>query len=80
MGLCLNGRTLRARGTLEGMEDLLVVREWDPDRFHAKVRDLEGQGYVARRDTYQIKAEMDPETGKIIHLHSIELYKPKPTT
>ncbi len=59
------------------MDELVIVREWDAEQFHAKVRDLEAQGYVARRETYQIKADMDPETGKIIHLHSIELYKPK---
>ncbi len=59
------------------MDELVVVREWDAERFHARVSELEAQGYVARRDTYQIKAEMDPETGNIIHLHTIELYKPK---
>ncbi len=54
-----------------------MVRDWDADKFHARVRELEAQGYVARRDTYEIKAEMNPETGAITHLHSIELYKPE---
>ena len=57
------------------MEDLIVVREWDGDLFHAKVREWETKGYSARRDTYQIKAETDPENGKIIHLHSIEMVR-----
>ncbi len=57
------------------MEDLIVIREWDADLFHAKVREWEEKGYVARRDTYQIKAETDPETGKIVHLHTIEMAK-----
>jgi hypothetical protein len=57
------------------VEDLIVVREWDADEFHAKVREREQQGYTARRDTYQITAETDPETGKIVHLHTIEMVK-----
>ncbi len=52
-----------------------MVREWDAEKFHARVRELESQGYVARRNTYEIKAEINPETGVITHLHSIELYK-----
>jgi hypothetical protein len=57
------------------MDDIVVVREWDADRFHAQVRQWEEQGYVARRETYQIKAEMDPESGNIVHLHTIEMVK-----
>ncbi len=57
------------------MEDLIVVREFDADQFHAKVREREQQGFIARRDTYQITAETDPETGKIVHLHTIEMAK-----
>ena len=56
-------------------EDLVVVREWDADQFHAKVLELERRGYVARRETYRVTAEMNPETGWITHLHSIELAK-----
>ncbi len=58
------------------MQETIVVRDWDAEKFHARVRELEAQGYIARRDTYEIKAEMDPETGAITHLHTIELYKP----
>ena len=31
--------------------DLILVREWDADQFHARVMELEKQGYVARRET-----------------------------
>jgi len=56
-------------------EKLIVVREWDSDAFHAKVLELEKEGYVARRDSYRIAPEMNPETGWISHVHSIELAK-----
>ncbi len=59
------------------MQETIVVRDFDADAFHARVRELESQGYVARRDTYEIKAEMNPETGMITHLHTIELSRPK---
>jgi hypothetical protein len=58
-------------------DDLVVVREWDADRFHARVLELEQQGYVARRETYRVTPEMNPETGWITHVHSIELAKPQ---
>ncbi|MBZ5523499.1 MAG: hypothetical protein LAP21_14795 [Acidobacteriia bacterium] len=54
-----------------------MVREWDAEQFHARVLELEEQGYVARRDSYRITAEMNPETGWISHVHSIELAKPE---
>ncbi len=57
------------------MSDATVVREWGPESFHQRVRELEAAGYLARRETYRIIPEMDPETGKIVHLHSIEMYK-----
>jgi hypothetical protein len=59
-------------------DDLLVVREWDADRFHARVLELEQQGYVARRETYRVTPEMNPETGWITHVHSIELARESP--
>ncbi len=59
------------------MNDLVLVREWDADKFHARVMELEKQGYEARRDTYRIIAEMNPETGWVSHVHSIELAKPE---
>jgi hypothetical protein len=55
--------------------DLIVVREFDADLFHRKVLELEEKGYSANRETYRITPEMDPETGNIIHLHSIEMAK-----
>ncbi len=59
------------------MSELTVVREWDAEIFHAKVLDLERQGWQAKRDTYKIIAEMNPEDGNIIHLHTIELMREK---
>lgn len=64
-------------GTPSVMTDTVVVSEWDSDIFHQKVMELEAQGYVARRDTYRITAEMNPETGIISHVHSMELYRSK---
>jgi hypothetical protein len=60
------------------MTDVKIVREWDPDFFHRRVLELESKGYTARRETYHITAEMNPDTGEVIHLHSIELVKLKP--
>ena len=57
------------------MSKVTMVREWDAETFHARVLELEKQGYVARRETYTIRAEMHPETGWIVHLHSIEMVK-----
>lgn len=54
----------------------IIVREWNSDAFHKRVLELEAEGYVARRETYHITPEMSPETGKIIHLHSVEMTKP----
>ncbi len=55
------------------MQEVIVVREWDADSFHRRVLELEAQGYEARRDTYRISPEMNPETGNIVHLHTIEM-------
>ena len=62
------------------MGTVIVVREWDCDTFHRRVLELEAQGYVARRDGYSITPEMNPDTGEIIHLYTIELQKPAPDT
>jgi hypothetical protein len=61
-----------------GVDNVVIVREWDADKFHARVLELEKQGWVARRESYRIIAEMNPETGWISHVHSIELAKPEP--
>lgn len=55
------------------MRDPVVVWEWDVDAFHRRVLDLESQGYVARRETYEVKADVNPETGIVVHLHTIEM-------
>jgi hypothetical protein len=57
--------------------EVRIVRDWDVDVFHERVLQLESQGYVSRRETYRITPETNPETGEVLHLHSIELVKPK---
>lgn len=57
--------------------DVKIVRDWEPDVFHRRVLDLESQGYISRRETYRITPDTNPETGEVLHLHSIELVKPK---
>jgi hypothetical protein len=53
----------------------IVVSEWDSEAFHRRVSDLEMQGYTARRVTYRVTPEMHPETGRIVHLHTVEMYQ-----
>lgn len=60
------------------MNDVVIVREWDADAFHRRVLELEAQGYVSRLDTYDVTPEMNPDTGEVIHLHTIELRKSEP--
>lgn len=55
------------------MNEVILVREWDADSFHRRVLELESQGYTTRRDSYHITPEMDPQTGKIVHLYTIEM-------
>jgi hypothetical protein len=57
------------------VDNVIVIREWDSDRFHQRVLELEAGGYQARRESYRILAEMSPETGKITHLYSIEMVR-----
>jgi len=56
------------------MSEPLFVREWGADAFHQRVLELETKGYIARLETYQITAETNPETGEIIHLHTMEMF------
>jgi hypothetical protein len=56
--------------------EVRIVREWDADLFHQRVLQLEAAGYTARRETYTITPEMNPDTGEVTHLHVIELVKP----
>jgi len=62
----------------EGVDagNAIIVSEWDADEFHRRLSDLELQGYVVRRETYRVTPEMNPETGRIVHLHTVELYGP----
>ena len=53
--------------------EVKIVRDWDADVFHKRVLELESQGYTSRRETYRITPETHPETGEVVHLHSIEL-------
>ena len=62
----------------ESVSNAIVISEWDADAFHRRVMDLELQGYVARRETYRVTPEMNPETGRIVHLHTVELYRADP--
>jgi hypothetical protein len=59
------------------MQGPVVVREWNADRFHQRVLELQAFGYLARRETYEVTPEMNPETGIIIHLYSIEMWPPE---
>ena len=67
-----------ARAKLIKMSEPLFVREWGADAFHQRVLELETKGYIARLETYQITAEMNPETGEIIHLHTMEMFDRSP--
>jgi hypothetical protein len=58
------------------MSDPILVREWGANLFHQRVLDLEAKGYVARLETYRITPEMNPETGVITHLHTMEMFPP----
>ena len=57
-------------------EDIILVFEWDAEAFHRRVLELEAEGYVARRESYSVTPEVNPETGKIIHLHAVEMARP----
>lgn len=58
------------------MSEAIIVREWNADEFHRRILEYEKQGYIARRDTYRITPEVNPETGEIIHLLVIEMLAP----
>jgi hypothetical protein len=59
------------------MTDVIIVSDWEIDAFHKKVLEFESKGYVSRQETYRIIAEMNPETGSVSHLYTIEMYKPE---
>lgn len=60
------------------VSNVIIVSEWDADAFHRRVLDLEMQGYITRRESYRVTPEMNPETGRIIHLHTVELRQASP--
>ena len=55
------------------MSDPIIVREWSAEAFHRHVLELETAGYVTRRETYCISPEMNPDTGEVVHLRTIEM-------
>jgi hypothetical protein len=57
------------------MSQVTLVREWDAEQFHAKILELENKGWITRKESYKIMPEMNPETGIVSHVHSIELVK-----
>ena len=58
------------------MGEVLQVREWDNDSFHRRVLQLESEGFVSRLESYRVVPDMDPETGVVVHLHTMEMYRP----
>lgn len=62
------------------MSEAVLVREWGAEAFHHRVLEFETRGYIARLETYRITPEMNPETGEIIHLHTIEMFSLEPAT
>jgi hypothetical protein len=59
------------------MAEVVQVREWDADSFHKKVLQLEAEGYVSRLESYRIVADMNPDTGIVRHVHTMEMYRPE---
>ena len=59
------------------MSEVVEVREWNADSFHKRVLQLESEGFVSRLESYRIVPDMNPETGIIIHLHTMEMYRPE---
>jgi hypothetical protein len=58
------------------MREAFIMRAWNADEFHRRVLEYEQRGYIPRRDTYRVIPEVNPETGEITHLHTIELVLP----
>jgi len=59
------------------MSEVVQVREWGVDAFHKKVLQLESEGFVSRLESYRILADMNPDTGIVTHLHTMEMHKPE---
>lgn len=58
-------------------DEVMQVRELGADAFHKKVLQLEGEGFVSRLETYRIVADMNPDTGVVVHVHTMEMYRPE---
>lgn len=65
------------RGDMEHGEEetTITVIEWDADVFHQRVANWEALGYKALMHTYEIKAEIHPDTGEVMHQYTIMLEK-----
>ena len=74
-GLPSDEPVLLPRQNGEDMENTVLVYEWDSDAFHRRVIELESAGYTSRQESYHISADVNPETGEIVHLHTIEMLK-----
>lgn len=59
------------------MSEVVQVREWGVDAFHKKVLQLESEGYVSRLESYRIVPDVNPDTGIVLHLHTMEMYRPE---
>ena len=57
--------------------DVILVSEWDSETFHRRVLELGEKGYLPRPESYNITPETNPENGIIIHLYTIEMFKPE---
>ncbi len=55
------------------MNEAILISEWDSDSFHKQVLEIEAKGYAARPESYHITPVMDPETGGIVHLYTVEM-------
>jgi hypothetical protein len=60
------------------VENTVIVYEWDSDAFHRRVLELQSAGYTSRQESYHILADVNPETGEIVHLHTIEMLRDEP--
>jgi hypothetical protein len=58
----------------EATQKAVVISEWDADTFHRRVLELGLKGYAVRKESYRVTPETNPETGWIVHLHTIEMY------
>ena len=76
LNLLLRSRGKKRSAGMEGVvENTVIVHEWDSDAFHRRVMELQSEGYTSRQETYRILAEVNPETGEIVHLHTIEMLR-----